>query len=136
MRLQPGHPTVEALLSSKQLETSGIAEVMSMAGASQQQQQQLGQGQGQGSSLAPRTMRGVPEVIYFSNVTRLQPVPAGRSPAADGLRYRMTLKWGGTNPRLPQLHGADLGSGIWGRAGWFSAPRNRQYALVLPIEMG
>ena len=29
MQLQPGHPTVEALLSRKQLETSGIAEVMS-----------------------------------------------------------------------------------------------------------
>ena len=31
MRLRPGHPNVEALLPNKQLETSGIAEVMSRA---------------------------------------------------------------------------------------------------------
>lgn len=101
MQLQPRHPTVEALLSSDQLETSGIAEVMSMAAASQQQQVV-------GSPLAPRTMRGVPEEIYFSNVTRVQPAAlAGKRRAADGLRYRMVLKWAGTNPRLPQLHGVD-----------------------------
>jgi hypothetical protein len=104
---------VEALLSSKQLETSGIAEVMSMAAASQQQEQQQQAQEGVGSSLAPRTMRGVPEVIYFSNVTRLQPAAlAGKPLAAAGLRYRMALKWGGANPRLPQLHGVDrLSSG-------------------------
>ena len=89
MQLQPGHPTVEALLSNKQLETSGIAEVMTAASM-------------------PRTMRGVPEVIYFSNVTRLQ--PAKQAPGKP--RYRMALKWGGVNPLLPQLHGLErLSSG-------------------------
>lgn len=103
MQLRPGHPAVEALLSSKQLEKSGVAEVMSMASQQQEQQEEEA-----GSSLAPRTMRGVPEVIYFSNVTRLQPrALAGKLPAADGLRYCMTLKWAGTNPRLPQLHNVD-----------------------------
>jgi hypothetical protein len=113
MRLQPGHPTVEALLSSKQLEMSGIAEVMSMASQQQEQEQEEGAGS---SPVTPRTMRGVPEVIHFSNVTRLQPAPAlaGKLPSdqADGLRYRMTLAWGGANPRLPQLHSVDrLSSG-------------------------
>lgn len=85
MTLQPDHPTVEALLSDKQLETSGIAEVMDQALSDDEM---------------PVTMRGVPEVIYFSNVTRL---PSDNS----NPRYQMVLKWGGTNPHLPQLHGVE-----------------------------
>ena len=89
LRLQPGHPTVESLLSNKQLETSGIAEVMStMAPVA-------------GEEPAPRTMRGAPEVIFFSNVTRLPHL--GR----QAVRYKMLLRWGGVNPLLPQLHGVD-----------------------------
>jgi hypothetical protein len=88
--LQPGHPTVESLLSDAQLETSGIAEVMERALE---------------ADGLPATMRGAPEVIYFRNVTRLP--AASDSSGAAAVRYRMQLEWGGTNLKLPQLHGVD-----------------------------
>eukprot|EP00937_MAST-01D_sp_MAST-1D-sp2_P007726 g7726.t1 len=95
MRLQPGHPPVEALLSSEQLESTGIAEVMTVAPMHQP-----------GSSPAPRTMRGVPEEIAFQNVTRVAQ-RAGDGPWGGAPRYNMTLAWHGGNPLLPRVSGVE-----------------------------